>query len=278
MCNISSVTYVTLYPLVYSRKHLMATGPIPSYGSPPLTEVVFGIQFDALPLQTRHVGQFWTEIKEEYPLTQDFPPVPDPGEAPGVSILVMPPLRRAFLATPTTEFVIQLQESRFHHNWRKLSPSVVYPRFGVVFGRFLKAWGLFSDFVRRQGLPEPRPSRYELTYVNEIETLGSKPIEQAVRLFDWKEIKATFLQSPQATNIAWSFLLPNSKGNMNVSTNRLTRQDGRSAVLLTLACSGPSANESYSLDEWFGTAHEWIVRGFTDLTTKEAQEFWKREV
>jgi uncharacterized protein (TIGR04255 family) len=256
----------------------MATGPIPSYGRPPLTEVALGVQFEALPLQTRHIGQFWTEIKEDYPLTQDFPPVPDAGGEPGVSILVMPPLRRAFFATSTTEFVIQLQDSRFHHNWRKLSPSVVYPRFPVVFRGFLKAWGLFSDFLKRQGLEEPKPSRYELTYVNEIEVLGSIRIEQAVRLFDWNDIGATFLPVPQATNMAWSFLLPDAKGNMNVSTNRLTRPDGRSAVLLTLACSGPSANESYSLDEWFGTAHEWIVRGFTDLTTKEAQEIWKREV
>jgi uncharacterized protein (TIGR04255 family) len=256
----------------------MATNAIPSYGSPPLTEVACGVQFMALPLQTRHVGQFWMEIAGEYPLTQDFPPVPDAGEVPAISLLMMPPLRRAFLATATTEFVIQLQESRFHHNWRKLSPTVQYPRFGVVFKRFLNVWGQFSDFVKRQGLQEPKPNRYELTYVNEIETLGAIKIDQAVKLFDWPQVDPKFLPEPQATNIAWSFLLPEAKGVMNVSTNRLTKPDGRSTVLLTLACSGPSANEKYSLDEWFETAHEWIVRGFTDLTTKEAHEVWGREV
>jgi uncharacterized protein (TIGR04255 family) len=256
----------------------MAATAIPSYGSPPLTEVACGVQFAALPLQTRHIGQFWTEIKDEYPLTQDFPPVPDVGETPGINFLMMPPLRRSFLATSTTEFVIQLQESRFHHNWRKLSPTVQYPRFGIVFKRFVTAWGRFSDFVKRQGLQEPRPNRYELTYVNEIETLGAIGIEQAVKLFDWKKINAKFLPEPQATNIAWSFPLPEGKGIMNASTNRLTKPDGRTAVLLTLACAGPSANENYSLEEWFETAHESIVRGFTDLTTQEAHEVWKREV
>jgi len=263
---------------MYIGENQMAASAIPSYGSPPLTEVACGVQFEALPLQTRHVGQFWTEIAEEYPLTQDFLPVPDVGEVASLSFSMMPPLRRTFLATSTTEFVIQLQESRFHHNWRKLSPTVVYPRFAVVFNRFLTAWGLFSDFAKRQGLPEPKPSRYELTYVNEIETLGSIRIEQAVKLFDWSEIKAEFLPVPQATNVAWSFPLPDTKGLMNVSTNRLTRPDGRSVVLLTLACSGPSANEKYSLNDWFQTAHEWIVRGFTDLTTPDAQQIWKREV
>jgi uncharacterized protein (TIGR04255 family) len=256
----------------------MATSAIPSYGSPPLTEVACGVQFGAVPLQTRHIGQFWTEIRDEYPLTQDFPPIPDVGEPPGVSVLIMPPLRRVFFATTTTEYVIQLQDSRFHHNWRKLSPTVQYPRFHAVFRKFVTAWGRFSDFVKGQGLPEPNPSRYELTYINEIETLGPIRIEQAVQLFDWKNINADFLPEPQATNIAWSFSLPEAKGVLNVSTNRLTKPDGRSTVLLALACSGPSANDRYSLDEWFETAHQWIVRGFTDLTTREAHDVWNREV
>jgi uncharacterized protein (TIGR04255 family) len=255
----------------------MASGPIPSYGEPPITEVVCGVQFAAVPLQTRHVGQFWMEISGEYPSSQDFPPVPDIGEIPSVDLLVMPPLRRVFFASPTAEFVVQVQESRFHFNWRKLNPEVTYPRFWVVFEKFKTAWGRFSDFLKRQGLEEPKPSRYELTYVNEIETLGSIRIEQAVKLFDWENIDAKYLPKPQAANIAWSFALPDAKGVMNVSTNRLTRPDGRSAVLLTLACSGPGANEKYSLDEWFETAHQYIVRGFTDLTTKEAHEIWKRE-
>lgn len=256
----------------------MAMNAIPSYSTPPITEVACGVQFTALSLQTRHVGQFWTEIAGDYPLTQDFPPVPDAGDAPGISFLAIPPLRRVFMATSSTEFVVQLQDSRFHHNWRKLSPEVRYPRFPVVFERFLRAWGRFSDFAKRQGLAEPKPTRYELTYVNEIDSLGSIRVEQAVKLFDWKDVHAEFLPEPQATNIAWSFLIQNDKGIMNVSTNRLTRPDGRSTVLLTLACSGPSANEKYSLNDWFETAHEWIVRGFTDLTTLEAHRIWNREI
>jgi uncharacterized protein (TIGR04255 family) len=263
--------------MVYIRERLMATSSIPSYASPPLTEVACGVQFAALSLQTRHIGQFWTEIQGDYPTTQDFPPLPDIGEVPGISFLTVPPLRRVFMATRSTEFVVQVQDTRFHYNWRKLSPEVKYPRFPNVFARFLSMWGRFSDFAKRQGLPEPKPTRYELTYVNEIDSLGSIRVEQAVKLFDWKAVNAAFLPEPQATNIAWSFLLQDGKGIMNVSTNRVTKPDGRSAVLLTLLCSGPSANEKYSLNEWFDTAHEWIVRGFTDLTTAEAHRIWIRE-
>ena len=32
-----------------------------------------------------------------------------------------------------------------------------------------------------------------------------------------------------------------------------------------------------AIREWFDVAHEWIVRGFTDLTTPEIQKIWERE-
>lgn len=252
----------------------MATTPIPSYVRPPLTEVACGVQFSPLPLQTRHIGQFWTELREEYPLTQDAPPIPEVTDSPGINIMTLPPLRRVFIATKTTDYVMQVQEARFHHNWR-LTPGLQYPRFETVFSRFIQAWGRFSEFVKRQTMPEPKPNRYELTYINELEALGTIPVERAVKLFDWRQLNTKFLPEPRTSNVSWAFPLPDGKGEMNVSTNRLTRPDGRTAVVLTLACSGPA--EKFSLDEWFGTAHEWIVRGFTDLTTEEAHQIWERE-
>ena len=32
-----------------------------------------------------------------------------------------------------------------------------------------------------------------------------------------------------------------------------------------------------AIHEWYDVAHEWIVRGFTDLTTPEIQRVWERE-
>jgi len=254
----------------------MATTPIPSYEAPPLSEVVCGVLFEPLPIQTRHLGQFWTEIASEYPITQDFPPVHDLGELSSISLTAMPPLRRVFIATASTEFAIQIQENRFHYNWRKSTPAATYPRFPAVFDHFLRSWGLFSDFVKRQSLPDPRPKRYELSYVNELNSVEGLTAERTVKLFEWERINAKFLQRPIGTNIAWSFSLPEDKGTMNVS-NRFTKPDGRSSIVLTLVCSGSSDPDKYSLNDWFETAHEWIVRGFTDLTTADAHSAWKRE-
>jgi uncharacterized protein (TIGR04255 family) len=260
---------------------------IPSYARPPLSEVACGVQFAPIGLQTTHLGQFWTEIAQDYPSTQDAPPTPEvattPGQrgqlgALGITVMIMPPLRRVLMLSKGRDFVVQVQDSRFHYNWRRLSPDSVYPRFPKVFDGFLNTWGMFSAFLKRARLSEPTPNRYELTYVNQLDALGSIRVEQSVKLFDWKQLKAEFLTEPQQTNIGWSFLLPDGKGIMNVSINRVIRPEGGSAVLFTLACSGPAGKATtYSLNDWFETAHEWIVRGFTDLTTPEAHKIWQRE-
>lgn len=253
----------------------MGTLPIPSYGSPPLTEVAVGVTLPSLKLQTRHIGEFWTEIRDEYPYTEDNPPIPVEGMPP---FMPLPPLRRVFMMTPNKEYIIQIQEGRFLHNWRKLPAEADYPRYAAVLEKFLSAWKRFSDFSIRSGLGDPKPSGYELSYVNELDDPAAHGIQEFFKPLDWQNQKPEFLlQPPRATNIAWNLALPENKGTMNVSANRITQSDGKTALLLVLSCIG-LASENYSLADWFGTAHEWIVRGFTDLTTTEAHQLWKREV
>lgn len=46
--------------------------------------------------------------------------------------------------------------------------------------------------------------------------------------------------------------------------------------LMKTRAIGESASKE-AIREWFDLAHEWIVRGFTDLTTTEIQKIWERE-
>ena len=257
----------------------MGTQPIPSYKIPPLTEVAVGVAIPSQLLQTRHIGEFWTEIQDDYPTTEDHPPILSEVNSKNLDLTLttIPPLRRVFMMTPNKEYVIQIQEGRFLHNWRKLPAAATYPRYAVVLEKFLGAWKKFSEFSLRSGIGDPSPSGYELTYVNELDDPATHGIPEFVKSLDWQKLKPEFLlQPPQATNIAWSFTLPEYKGAMNVTSNRVTRPDGRTALLVVLSCVGP-ASESYSLEDWFETAHQWIVRGFTDLTTPEAHQIWERE-
>lgn len=258
-----------------------ATAPLPDYERPPVIEVAAGVQFEELKgWQMRYFGQFWNELAEEYPFTQDQPPIQDIVEGgPRLEILSQPPLRRMLLLSKEQNFVIQLQESRLHFNWRKVREGDKYPRFEkTIFPKFLQVWGRFSNFVTRMALGNLRAQRYELTYVNHIEPKGedfARSLEDRVKLFGWSNVRERFLTSPIAVNAVWTFSLPDQRGLGQANLSQATRADGRSVLVLGMSCSGP-ASARYSLNDWFATAHEWIVRGFADLTTESAQREWGR--
>lgn len=196
-----------------------------------------------------------------------------------MQIMTVPPLRRVLFISKDQQFLIQIQDSRFHHNWRRVNNSTEYPRFPEVYRRFIATWGLFSDFLKREGLPQPRLTRYELTYVNEIaissETMVSD-VEKFVRMYA-SLTNREFLPSPSSVGTNWQFALPERKGQLHATLSHARKPDGQEAAVLALNCFGPAASKGYTMAEWFQTAHEWIVRGFADLTTAEAHQKWGRE-
>lgn len=254
--------------------------PLPDFENPPVLEVVCGVQFPAIAgLQTRHFGQFWDQCKREFPITHDAPPIPVVvGEVPSVELLNLPPLRRMMMISTDNAFVVQVQEDRFNLNWRKTSADLQYPRFEKVFKRFSEMWGEFGNFVSVSSAVEIKPSHYELTYVNHIdpgETQFAAGVEANVLMFNWSRLEAKFLPIPRSVSAAWQFVLPANKGYLTANLTHGTRA-GRELMVLNMACNGPALPE-FSLTEWFDTAHEWIVRGFIDLTTASAHKRWGRK-
>jgi uncharacterized protein (TIGR04255 family) len=251
---------------------------LPEYEKPPLSEIAVGVQFELLPgWHSRHVGHFWTEIAEEFPTTQDQPPILNISErGPRLEILLLPPLRRTFLISKDQNYVIQLQDSRFLLNWRKIKETDVYPRFGTVFQEFLSAWGRFSDFVTREKLGSARPNKYELTYVNHIEH-ADKPlaatVEKHVKLFNWSNLNVEFLAPPTGINTVWTFALPGQLGFGQANLSQGVKSDGRGVLVLVMSCTG-DASPKLSLNDWFATTHEWLARGFVELTTDFAHRQW----
>ncbi len=257
----------------------MTDTPLPEFDNPPVLEVVSGVQFEVLPgLQTRHYGQFWNLVKDLYPNTQDAPPLPEVAEAVSVTLMALPPLRRMILISTDNRYVVQLQDSRFHVNWRKTIDADKYPRFKEIYPRFQKLWDQFFTFVSQAMLGQLKPNRFELTYVNHIEADNPSDIvssiEASVRMYSWATMKPEFLPRPNSVSAAWQFPLPDGKGVLTANLSHAERNK-RQIVVLNMFAAG-AASPGYALDDWFHTAHEWIVRGFTDLTTKTAHDKWGR--
>jgi len=260
---------------------------LPEYKEPPVFEVVCGVQFDPLvSFSSVHFGEFWQRVKKDYPRTEDRPPLAEVfegGKSPvvGAEIIDIPPLRRVFFIDPTENFLLQVQPSRFLANWRKAKGADEYPRYSAAQDRFIKGWKVFVDFASEAGLGIPQANQYELTYINHIvEAGGTYPeaIEHLVPTFSWKSAQSTkFLPVPQSALIGLQFSLPDSKGVLYVSLKHGTRLNDQKGVLIVeLTARGAAKSDWSDLAGWFDVAHEWIVQGFTDLTSPSAHQIWGR--
>ena len=82
--------------------------------------------------------------------------------------------------------------------------------------------------------------------------------------------------------MAWqsTFQLPKGMGHLDAKLSQARMKDGGTPVLvLELKAQGiGEKNDRNSLLEWFEVGHEWIVRGFADLTSTNAQvKLWGLE-
>jgi hypothetical protein len=86
-----------------------------------------------------------------------------------------------------------------------------------------------------------------------------------------------YLGDPNAVGMRLRFPLPKDKGNLHVKIELGRRNlDAKPLVLLDLTARGPAMADCSDMEEWFESAHEAIVCGFTDLTSPAAHSFWGR--
>jgi hypothetical protein len=141
----------------------------------------------------------------------------------------------------------------------------------------------FEEFLKENQLEEIRPVQYELTYVNHIpqgeawDTLGN--IKNVFPDFTWRSEGNRFLPVPEVMNWQTSFILPEQCGRLHASIRLGKRRTDRHPIILfELTARGVSPERSKAaMWRWFNLAHEWIVRGFTDLTSdKLHKSVWRR--
>ena len=225
---------------------------LPEFRSPPVIEVVFGVQFEEVAsFSSVHFGEFWQRVKQTYPNVEDHAPLADVFEvegrgsrqvagpspaalqAPGAVIpLEQPPLRRVFYVDESGNYLLQLQPTRFLANWRKKSDGDPYPRFPAVKKRFATGWKSLLKFLADAHVGTPKVNHYELTYINHILEEACEPfpagIEHFLPVFAWGSAQSTrFLEKPGAMNLMFQFALPHGKGALQVTVNHGIRRSDR---------------------------------------------------
>lgn len=263
--------------------------PLRDFRDPPVIETLLGVQF--VPLETLsvlHFGLFWARVRERYPRYQIQPPLDPAVEefdlSPKTRQLQLrtfkEPSIRCWFITEDGSQLVQLQKDRLIRNWRKRSPEENYPRYASLKPEFVFDWERFSNFLEEIELGVPEINQCEVTYVNHIvlekgwQSFGET--QKAITLLS--EAQMEFLPRPEFIEMNAGYAMPNKKGRLRVSMQPVFSAPLQREVLqLTLTARGkPTSSNLESVLEWFNLGHEWIVRGFVDLTTPEMHRAWGR--
>lgn len=265
---------------------------LPSYGEPPVVEVVWGAQFPRLSWLTgAHLGLLWNRFREQYPLAEEHEAIPrasEPEEWPSSQPLVSDEARgshmsRQWFVSESGRDLVQFQKDRLFVNWRKVTDSDKYPRFAYIKERFRTIWQGFAGFCQEQGKELVFPELLEMAYVNIIPKgdAWSVPADLG-KVFPWLSFHGNTgsLPTPGSLKANLIFDLRGKAGRLHADCSHVLHRDSSKAQAFRLNLMYRGQFESESFDdmmEWFDEAHGVIVRGFSDLTDQTVQEeLWGR--
>ena len=155
------------------------TRNLPDFANPPLAEVALSVQFEPLEkLRTPQIGLLWNEFRERFPATEEHAPLDSEFERFGIPRTSAPivrmqmletlPVPRVWFLNETGTELIQVQQDRFIHNWRKVGEGDAYPRYERLRQTFQSELEAFQAIVAREQCGAILPNQCEVTYVNHI--------------------------------------------------------------------------------------------------------------
>lgn len=286
MAGITIVEAMTISP----------TAP-PDYTNPPVKEVALSVMFERLAITTSQIGALWERgFRSEFPKTEDQPPIELPVERERerhplqqqavVQLMSVPTPVRAWFLTPSGTQLIQVQPDRFTHNWRAGGTDEPYPHYESIRARFVSELDSFVHFLQDERLGELKPTQCEVTYVNHIFGEGvwerHGELDRVFRF--WAGGRGEFLPPPDDARIVVRYAIPDDSGafagRLHISLQpafRGTGENERQVLLVTLTARGRPLGEGVAgALSFLELGHEWIVRGFTDVTTPAMQRAWGR--
>jgi uncharacterized protein (TIGR04255 family) len=268
---------------------------LPDFDRPPVTEVVLSIQFAALPrLRTAHAGLYWNEIRQKYPKASEQAPIAPAFETFGttpmlkssiqVQAMLVPPVPRLWFETNDGEHLLQLQQDRLLHNWRKSSPGSEYPRYEPLRETFISEVEKLSALFKKEDIGEIRPNQCEVTYINTITlAAGQNPHEELARITPlWAgTLSESYLPTPETTSLQTKYILRKSEvpyGRVYVNfTPAYLAKDYSPVIQLEVTARGkPREDNVAAAFDLLDEEREIVVRAFTAVTTSSMHKEWGR--
>jgi uncharacterized protein (TIGR04255 family) len=257
---------------------------LPDYDNPPAQETWMAFAFAPLPWRVPHFGAFWSEIKGDYPTFEVHPPI---GEfnfefnAIAPEAIVNLPVR-CWFKNDQSNRLIQVQNNRFFHNWRRPNPTAPYLHYNELRPVFEREWARFCDFVTQYELGKPNVLSCEVAYINHLDRgVGWENFSDLSVVFpSFGDFQGkNFLGKPETMLVSGSYVMPSNEGRLRVLVQPAIRQsDGKEIIQLTITGScRPASSEKSELMRCIDFCREWVVRGFDDLTSVEMHKIWRKK-
>jgi len=258
---------------------------LPDFKDPPLQEVVLGVQFNA-PADYRQIlaGEVWNLFREDYPESQEMAPLMPTFETFGFPSMNAPPFRlleggiehnRYWFMTETGDELLQFQQDRFLHNWRKVGDATnEYPRFESMITRFSDELKKLENYLASLNPQTLVINQCEVSYINHISSNSLKAAEWLNFLdFDDKE--------PEAFAVSFREQILDAEGSpqgrLICETKVGYRSDHTKIYVMNLTVRGtPRGTDIDSALDFLKMGRELIVARFTELTTQAAHKIWER--
>lgn len=274
--------------------------PLPDFGRPPVNEVVLSVQFEPLgPLLSYHLGEFWQSIRSKYPKAEVHPPIDSTFERLGPPIFRPPGVQIEFAQAPLASRLwllneggtelMQIQQDRFVHNWRKVLGDEAYPRYEHVRDGFRDELVAFAHFATSHNFGEIRPNQCEVTYINHIDCAAEARAHgdpaEVLRVLSRDQTYGA-LPRPESSQFAAKYLIETDDDAGRKTVGRLhvdfvpvyTVKDNRPIFVLNLMARGVPLGEGIEgAMRFLDLGRETIVRGFADITTSTMHRVWERK-
>jgi uncharacterized protein (TIGR04255 family) len=258
---------------------------LPKFNKPPIIETALGVEFESLSnFLVPHFGAFLLELKGSYNKFQQLPPIhsqiekfeEDQNLTNSFEINLSSRIRCLFLNS-TEDWRLQIQNDRFLSNWVK--NKAIYPSYEETLRRFKTNWNKFGLFLEKSKIEKPKIKQCEVTYLNHIE--DNVEIDKWTKIFPLlaDNIKGEeFLPYPEGIAINTVYHIPEKRGRLYIEMKPAFRHlDARNIIVLSLTARViPLSSKRNDVLDALNLGHEWIVRGFTDFTSKEMHKIWER--
>jgi len=264
-----------------------------SFRDPPVMEVAFALQFATDVIDLELLGEVARRAKTTFPRREQQPALPPMAEEFG-----LPPATPQFIfqtgqALPRTWFIsedgavlIQVQADRLGYNWRREHlDDRPYPRYASLRDDVIKLVLPAADEVAASS-SAARINMVELTYVNQLRVQGARKGDPHPPLTDFLRsvghFHGEFLSEPEDARLQARWRIP---GDGDHPIGRLYAvaepaflhdQTPIYQLVLTARLLAQHAKPADTIP-LFDLAHNWIVRGFKDLTTDTMQSVWGLE-